>query len=679
MHRTHLLWSLALTALLAACSEPADTETPDADLPDTSEDAGPDADSDTTPDPLPTARTTDCDALMPSYCTLPWPSNLYLQDDASRPTGYTLDFGEESLPESRTSPIDPAAYRRLDGYGLGTPITVLFPGIDTSQMPAEDSIERSLEDDDRQILLLRVSDEGVEHVPFWAELDSKATSPETQVLFIRPAVILELNSHYIVAMRNLQDTEGQPFEPSEAFEAYRSGEAADDPELAWRQPRFDCIFEVLEDEGVLRDELTLAWDFHTGSSESLHGDVRAMVTDALAAIDETPVEFTIDLLTENTPEEHPHIALDIVGTFTVPSFVTRSERAPAKGFLLNRTDEGDIVQEGTLEATYWLRIPHSALDGTPHGLVTYGHGMLGSGEEITYGSNDTARIANENNLIFFATSFSGFSSDDIALASSALQHATYFEELVDRMHQGIVNYAVLTRAMREGLTEIDGLQDYNIVVNPEEHYYMGISQGGIFGATFLALTPDIERGHLGVPGINYAMLMERSVNFGTYFAFLNLGYPDRVDQGLTIAAIQLLWDTIDPISYMRHINHAPFFESDKRALLAPAKGDYQVAVVTNEIVARTDIGIPLLENYDVDRQPYAAPTTSYPHEGSGVVLYDFGNPWPAIGPQPPEDELGDPHGLPRRLEEHQQQMIEFFRTGTIVDVCNDAPCVFPRD
>ncbi|RAL23959.1 hypothetical protein DL240_07365 [Lujinxingia litoralis] len=671
MPRTPALIPLALLMLGVACSEPDATETPDGGTLD--------ADAEADVGPLPTARTTDCDALMPSYCALPWPSNLYLKEDAAQQTGYALDFGDSSLPKSRQDHIAPDAYRRLDGYGPGSPIITLFPDIDVSQMAGEDSIERSLEDEDRQIFLLRVADQGVEHVPYWAELDSQAPSSDKQVLYIRPAVILELDSRYIVAMRNLTTTGGQPIAPSAAFEAYRSGQAADDPELAWRQERFDEIFALLQDQGVAPEELTLAWDFHTSSSQALHGPARSMVSDALHAIEETPVEFTIDILTVNTPEEHPHIALDILGTFTVPSFVTRSERAPAEGYLLNRNDDGTISQQGTHQSTFWLRIPHSALDGTPHGLVKYGHGMLGSGEEVTYGSNHVAKIAHEKHLIFFATTFAGFSQRDIPLAGYALQHATYFEELVDRMHQGLVDYAVLTRAMRDGLTEIAELADYNLQVNPEELYYMGISQGGIYGVSFLALTPDVERAHLGVPGANYAMLLERSANFATYFTFLKLGYPDRVDQELAIAAIQLLWDSVDPISYLRHIDQEPFYPGDKRALFAPAKGDYQVAVVTNEIAARTDIGIPLMRPYDSEREPWGVPTAEYPRAGSGVVLYDFGNPWPAPGPQPPEDELGDPHTLPRRLTEHQEQMVHFWRTGEIIDVCQGGPCVFGRD
>ena len=71
-----------------------------------------------------------CDAIDPGRCVLPWPSNLYLKADDARDTGYTLTFGDMSLPaNSAGDHIEPAAYRRLDGYGLGTPIMALFPNV----------------------------------------------------------------------------------------------------------------------------------------------------------------------------------------------------------------------------------------------------------------------------------------------------------------------------------------------------------------------------------------------------------------------------------------------------------------------------------------------------------------------------------------------------------------------
>jgi hypothetical protein len=41
---------------------------------------------------------------------------------------------------------------------------------------------------------------------------------------------------------------------------------------------------------------------------------------------------------------------------------------------------------------------------------------------------------------------------------------------------------------------------------------------------------------------------------------------------------------------------------------------------------------------------------------------------------PPNDALGDPHGLPRKLPWHQEQMVHFFRTGEIKDVCGGNGC-----
>jgi len=65
---------------------------------------------------------------------------------------------------------------------------------------------------------------------------------------------------------------------------------------------------------------------------------------------------------------------------------------------------------------------------------------------------------------------------------------------------------------------------------------------------------------------------------------------------------------------------------------------------------------------------------AYPHKGSGLVNFSFGNPWPAPGNVPPNDKLGDPHGKPRNLDHHNQQMAHFWRTGEILDVCGGDGC-----
>ena len=58
-----------------------------------------------------------------------------------------------------------------------------------------------------------------------------------------------------------------------------------------------------------------------------------------------------------------------------------------------------ISNFGTRAPRFWVRIPYSAIDGksTPHGLVLYGHGLLGAGDQVR--SDFNSKIANQNNLI----------------------------------------------------------------------------------------------------------------------------------------------------------------------------------------------------------------------------------------------------------------------------------------
>lgn len=683
MRNQRSLWVALLAAaslLFAACSEDPDlNDLNNMTEPGDGETDG-DVDGDGDGEPQPDRRTTDCDALQEAHCLLPWPSNLYLEADASRATGYTLGFGETSLPASRSQGhSDPQPWRRLDGYGWGTPVITLFPEVDISEMPQEDSIERSMEllDEGRQAFYFQVTEQGLEPVPFWAELDLWTDEPDEKVLYLRPGVILEGNTRYVVGFRNLRTLSGEEIAPSAAFQSYLSGEGANDPELAWRQARFDEIFTLLEEAGIARDELTLAWDFHTGSSDGLHSTLLHVVKEGIDWADENGMPIDIRSVTVNTREEDSNIALDIRGFLEVPHFLEHSPRSGAQvSYLFYRGDDGKPAVKDTRRAEFWLLIPHDALEGVPHGLVKYGHGMLGRGSQVRGGFN--RRIAAAHNLIFFGADFTGFSEDDVAQAIFALGYSTYFEEMIDRMHQGVLEYVLLTKAMREGLASLPELEEYNLEIDLDRVYYSGISQGGIFGVTYLAVDPHVQFGHFGVPGHNYAMMMERSSNFNLYYQAMRAGYSERIDQSLTIPIVQLLWDQVDPISYLSKLSHDPFDpDFPKYGLFTTAKGDYQVAVVTKEITARSNIGIPLLENYDREREPYGVQWATYPRRGSGIVNWDFGNPWPAIGNLPPNDGLSDPHGFARQRENHNNQMVHFFDSdGEIIDVCGGEPCYY---
>jgi hypothetical protein len=673
-----LLGCAALLAL-AGCSDDGDGG--DSSIEDAGVDASPDASGDVEADGSgPGDDQPDCDPLQPDRCELPWPSNLFLKPDDQRTTGYTLNFGENTLPaveagNNEGTQTRPDPYRRLDGYGVGTPLVTLFPNVDTADMAGEGNIERSVEADS-PIVWLEVDDAGqvVRRIPHFAELDLRADQPDQQALIVRPMVILDEATRYVVAFRNLQDTSGGDIEPSEAFAKLVDGDTAGDADLEARQERFDEIFDILEGEGVQRDELTLAWDYVTASSDALHGSMLHMRDEALETVGDDGAEIEFVNVEEHTEAEHDQWWLEIRGTITSPNYMkdTNIDGYTAPAF--NLGDDGMPEQNGTVEQLFWLYVPHSARSGDPHGLIQYGHGQLGTGEQTGGGFN--GQIANDYNFIFFGISLSGFSEEDVSSAVFALNNLNGFPFVADRLHQGLLESVLLARSVRDNLADMDEISTRSINVDSDELYYSGISQGGIFGASFVALSPDITYGHLGVPGNNYSTLLHRSKNFEPYETIMDRAYTSPLTQLLALQTIQLLWDQSDPVSYLRHITAEPFDGQDPSyVLLAPAKGDYQVSVMTNEVAARSGIDIALMENYGadvalVDEEPY-------PYTGSGVVLYDFGNPWPEAGNLPPEDDVGDPHGKPRRIDEHNEQMIHFFQSGAeIMDVCGGQPCVF---
>ncbi|PKN58862.1 MAG: hypothetical protein CVU56_03695 [Deltaproteobacteria bacterium HGW-Deltaproteobacteria-14] len=668
---------LALAISSAACGDdatPTDTQdtTVTADVADTGDpaDAADAAPGDTTA-PLPTG---DCDPLDPSFCSLPWPSNLYLAPDASRVTGYTLTFGATSLPENiEGTHIDPAPYTRRDGYGPHEPLIVRFADLDVAGLPTEYDGASSL-DADAAILWFAVAPDGTtKRVPYFVDVDI-AAAPADRLLFVRPAVLLEEGMRYVVAFRRLKDTDGAPYAPSPAFAALLAGTTAGDPALAPRQARFDDVFGVLDGAGVDTSELILAWDFVTASADSLFGWMLDIRDKAFAATGEDGPVITITEVTPHTVEEDANIALDLIGTFSVPHFMeVGTSLNDIIAYQVHLGPDGRPAQDGWVDAPLWIRVPRSALDGTPHDLLLYGHGQNGRGSQVRGGFN--ARIANDHHYILAATDMWGMSEEDVPGILQTLADFSGFTRLSDRLLQGVVNHALLARALRRRLPGLSELAASNLNINTDEVYYSGISQGGIYGPVVVAVSPDIRRGHMGVPGNDYSFLLTRSRNFEAFFGLLAIYYPDRASQVIALQAVHELWNGADSVSYLRHIADPLPGSPANAILLAPAKGDVQVAVSSNDWVLRSDIGVALMANYDDEREIWGVTETPYPHTGSGLVLYDFGNPWPDGGViLPPTSDFADPHGEPRQEDYHNAQLAHFLRTGEIIDVCGGDGC-----
>ena len=136
-----------------------------------------------------------------------------------------------------------------------------------------------------------------------------------------------------------------------------------------------------------------------------------------------------------------------------------------------------------------------------------------------------------------------------------------------------------------------------------------------------------------------------------------------------------MWDPVDSVNFMRNLVDDPIEgRPTTHALVDIALGDQSVPPILAENLARTDIGIGLMENYDDTRVIELTNTQAYPHMGSGITVWHTGAEWSQVGNQPPLGDYEDTHGHSRQLLSLHRQLAHFFETGEIIDVCEGGTC-----
>ncbi|MFY0531818.1 hypothetical protein [Nannocystis pusilla] len=155
-------------------------------------------------------------------------------------------------------------------------------------------------------------------------------------------------------------------------------------------------------------------------------------------------------------------------------------------------------------------------------------------------------------------------------------------------------------------------------------YYFGNSQGGIFGASLMAVQVDVTRGMLGVPGQPYNILLNRSVDFDNFFAVVKGAYPDPIDIQVVLGLVQMLWDRSEPNGYSHHIREPLPNTPAHDVLLNVAIGDHQVTTLGAHIMARA-IG-EVANMGPVNRSIWGLEEVEGSHSGSAMVEFDFGLP-----------------------------------------------------
>ncbi|MFK8003770.1 MAG: hypothetical protein AB8H86_29680 [Polyangiales bacterium] len=645
-----------------------DTGAPDTGAEDVGTDAADSGPDDGGPDagPPPDELRADCEPLVPEYCSLPFPSDYWLAEDATTLTGHRLAVGPTSIPRSGrgiSTYIDPAPINERDGFSLNATLLAYLPGATATGLPSPLEIADSLLETSPTVIIRADNGERVAH---WSEIDEAVVDPTSDKAFlIRSAAPFEPSTRYIVALRNVVDAEGNTLPASPTFASLRDDTPSEVPSVETRRAHFEELFTTLDEAGVEREDLQLAWDFTTGSVENDTSWLLSVRDQALEAVGSDGPAFEIESVVDFTTEENANIRRRIEGQMIVPLFLTE----PGPGALINFDDDGVPEQNGTARYPFIVNIPHSATAAEPAPPIVYGHGQLGSREESN--TRFLAEAANTNNFIIIGIDWIGFASDDIPFVAGTLSSGelSRFRAVPERQIQGIVNFMLAIRMMRGGFSLDDSASfGEGSVIKTDESYYIGASQGGIFGGTLMSVFTDVTRGVLAVPGQPYQLLLSRSVNFDTYSPLLRTTIADGPAVQIALGYVQLLWDRSEPGSYTSHIQQDLLPNTPAHHVLMLASvGDQQVTTLGAHTMARA-IGASLLG--PAVRPVWGLEEVSAPFEGSALLEFDYGNTEPVENIPPREGD--DPHNALNDRPDALNAAASFLRTGIALNPCDGA-------
>jgi hypothetical protein len=230
-----------------------------------------------------------------------------------------------------------------------------------------------------------------------------------------------------------------------------------------RRVHFNEIFSALGAAGVARDNLQLAWDFTTGSVESVNGRGVFMRDDALGRLPADGPQYRITAVQENPSAETRR---RIQGMLSVPLYLT----SPHPGSHLVLGDQGVPVFQGFSEFNFTVQVPNSATS-QPAAIFQYGHGLFGSQSELH--ESYIQEMGNTYNWVQAGVDWIGMSRADVpAVSAMCLTNLSNFGIIPDRLCQAMVNQACLTRLLTGALRN-DPLLTFggHSAIDPSRRYY----------------------------------------------------------------------------------------------------------------------------------------------------------------------------------------------------------------
>ena len=255
-----------------------------------------------------------------------------------------------------------------------------------------------------------------------------------------------------------------------------------------------------------------------------------------------------------------------------------------------------------------------------------------------------------------------------------------FEAVRDNLIQGYANKFTLQHFIQNGMLFEDWFKFENSYLQtwhggaPAQVYY-GISQGGILGAGYTALsgpTKLIDRGVLGVPGTPFALVMSRSLDFVGYDQLMLLNFYNNRHVRILLSLVQMGWDSVEASGVLAQ----PVTEGFPPLILQAGLGDPVVPTSAAESLARAFGASTLPGNprrvFGVPVAPAANSTWAGPHVTLTELLYE--KEYSSL----PLDDTPAPNNMVHKCVRYDDEMIkqiaEFINSGRVIDPCELDQC-----
>jgi hypothetical protein len=652
----------------------------------------------------------ECDPMDVTECWLPFPSMEFMKRDPNTTTGWRVHLQGNLLPPLKGRiPMDPAFLNELDGFSTMGSILFYMVGLKEAhdagvgQLQGPASIAASVTPQSITLLLDVNSSKLVAHS---AEIDYLDSARPLVMVF--PAQPLKHGNHYAMAVVNATDELGNVIEPSAhlTFLTTLASEVGSNQQVMDRANRFnDIVIPALElaapwvsvtkQPGILQ----MLFDFVTVSEDAQLGPVRAVRDATLAHVasaswsdwgDHVRLVRKID-----NDCSQSLIARTIHADIDVPWFLEGYGRGH-RGAVLDAAAVSHGIPTAIGAAKFVLHIPcslrHAASgandrDAKPiRAVMEYGHGLFYNRQEAS--ETFLQQMAHDEGYVIMAMDWRGMSVFDLlVVAKVLLSRPRLFQAVRDNLIQGYANKFALLHFSQNGMLSMDWFRfesssqgDNARIVptfnnKPPVPVFYGISQGGILGAGYVALsgaTELLDRAILGVPGTPFALVMTRSLDFVGYDLLLLLNFYDNRHVRELLALVQMAWDSVEGSGVLA----PPIREPCPRMLLQAGLGDSVVPSIAAEALAR-GLNASILPNNP--RSIYNVPVAGAvdnTSDGPSVILTEllYEKEYASLPMDDTRMEGNSVHVCVRLDPAMIRQISEFINSGQVLDVCANDGC-----